>query len=94
LDILPTIQRIAASGRSPKSWSYFAQPIMDAKASRETPAPIGRATGPPQRQKPPDGRDFIKQALASIESQRHDDGSQFEATGAPIRLLAASTGRG
>jgi hypothetical protein len=89
LDVLPTIQRIAASGRSPKSWSYFAQPIMDAKAAREAPAPIGRATGPPRSAPKHDARADLNAWIAAQEAADEQD-RERQADRPPLRLLASS----
>lgn len=90
LDVLPTIQRITASGRNPKSWSYFAQPIMDAKAAREAPAPVGRATGPPRQR-----RETAGDAAAELEAMfgnPHDPDHSREPS-ATVPRLAYSAGR-
>lgn len=39
LDILPEIRRLA--NKKPRSWGYFTNAIMDAKATREKPPPVG-----------------------------------------------------
>jgi hypothetical protein len=89
LDILPTIRRISASGRNPKSWSYFAQPIMDAKAAREAPAPIGRATGPPRSAPKHDARADLHAWIAAQEAADEQD-RERQADRPPLRLLASS----
>jgi len=43
LDIIPELKRHA--GRPIKSWGYFTGCIMDAKATREKPPPIGKPRG-------------------------------------------------
>jgi hypothetical protein len=68
-DVLPTIRRLRAEGRRFGSWSYPCQAIMDAKALREAPAPLGRATGPPNR-KNGGGFDALE---AFIEMERRQD---------------------
>jgi uncharacterized protein YdaU (DUF1376 family) len=70
-DVLPTIRRLRAEGRRFGSWAYPCQAIMDAKASREAPAPLGRATGPPYR--PPtagEQAERIRQHIERVENER------------------------
>lgn len=50
-DVLPTIRQITARRHRWQSWRYAEQAIMDAKASREAPAPVGSPHAP---RAPPD----------------------------------------
>lgn len=45
LDAIPEIQRHAKAGKNVRSWAFFTPGIMDAKATRETPAPKGNPNG-------------------------------------------------
>lgn len=42
LDIIPEIERHAKAGKNVKSWKFFTDGIMDAKATRERPLPAGK----------------------------------------------------
>lgn len=55
LDIMPELKRY--SGKPIKSWNYFTSAIMDAKATRESPAPKGTSRG---------GRSRSEQAKSNV----------------------------
>ena len=46
LDVFPIIRAKCKTGFRPRSWSYFLQPIADAKATRLAPRPEGRSATP------------------------------------------------
>jgi hypothetical protein len=93
LDILPTLARLTAEGRKPRSWSYFEQPIMDAMASRLRPAPIGHATGPPRAapSRPKgEGMAALDAFIHELKDRTDDHRSESRPNQAPVLRLAAS----
>ena len=84
-DVLPTIQRLRAEGRRFGSWAYPCQAIMDAKATREAPAPLGRATGPPNRV--PKAHEQAAKLRSFIESAENEH-RERQASRAPYPVLA------
>lgn len=83
-DVLPVLRGMRS--RQITTWAYATRAIMDAKATREAPAPQGRATGPPS--KPPDARHAFRQAI--IDAEANNDRNN-ETSGQVIRLLATSS---
>jgi hypothetical protein len=69
-DILPILRGMRY--RQIKTWSYATQAIMDAKATREAPAPQGRATGPPQANRIPKGHEQASKLRLIIERTENE----------------------
>jgi hypothetical protein len=59
LDIIPTVARLAS--KQPSSWNYFDRAVMDAKATRETPLPVGNAKAASKRSARPSTNPNIMQ---------------------------------
>lgn len=72
-DILPTVQRLAARGARPKSWSYFDEAIIEARDSRLRPVPEPSQAAPGQgpsrpRSRADDDMERQRAILARIEA--------------------------
>ena len=78
-DILPTVQRLAARGARPKSWSYFDDAIIEARDTRLRPVPepsqAAPGQGPPRpRSRADDDMERQRAILARIEAAAATEG--------------------
>jgi hypothetical protein len=75
-DVIPEIQRHAKSGKNVRSWAFFTPGIMDAKATRETPAPKGNPNGNHSFAPPKTKNQRLAEAAerALVERERREQG--------------------